>query len=313
MAKSQSGRPHAIPEALVRELSGGPLVAAQQETLDRVAGTDWRTTSLVLGNAADETFAARAVERGALCGIGFGNIYGLIGHPAHDVVRYANKSKGRALEQVGSVVSVREHFAELIDQAALPPALDADTALAVIDAFLAVAPFAFRCPAAAEIPPHLSASDGAIRTTQIANPGIACPSNEFYRRVFAGSGLRFVFGTSANVSHVETHHPDEPAHWKIAGLQADFGDRPGYIFLRHADETVAAARFPGIPAMSTSVIALHRVEHNAAGRPALLLERWGNLDLPAIRDILAPFGFDMIQTPQATTRLPEHAYPSRTS
>ena len=48
--------PHAVPEALVRELSGGAPTPAQQATLDRVAATDWRTTALVLGNTADETY-----------------------------------------------------------------------------------------------------------------------------------------------------------------------------------------------------------------------------------------------------------------
>jgi hypothetical protein len=302
--------PHAIPETLVRELSGGAPTPAQQATLDRVAATDWRTTALVLGDAADEAFAARAIELGAICGIGFGNFYAFVGHPAHGVVRYANASKGRPPEQVESIVSVPEHFAELIDPAALPPPLDADKALALIDAFLAVAPFAFRCPAAAQVPPHLSAMDGAIRTTQLANPGAACPSNAFYRRVFAESGLRFLFGTSANVSHLVTHHAEEPAHWKIAGLQADFGDRPGYIFLRHADEAAALARFPGVRPSSTSVIALHRAESDAEGRPALVLERWGNLDLPPMREILARFGFGLIRAPTAQTRLPAHTYPA---
>jgi hypothetical protein len=57
------------------------------------------------------------------------------------------------------------------------------------------------------------------------------------------------------------------------------------------------------------VIALHRVESDAEGRPALVLERWGNLDLPPMRAILARFGFGLIRAPTAQTRLPAHTYP----
>jgi hypothetical protein len=161
----------------------------------------------------------------------------------------------------------------------------------------------FRGPAVASVPDHLTSLDGSIRTTQVIAPGYRCPSNGLLDDVLARCGDDFLFITSANVSSGLTGRV-EPAHYDLAGMQEDFGDREGIVLIGHRDEAAVRASYPLHLPMSTSILAFHKLASDADGGPALVLERHGSLGIDDAREIVERHGFALSIGEGAVERLP---------
>src|SRR5215216_1045731 len=119
----------------------------EEAVLRAITSRDWRSDALLLGEPADEDLAAQAVALGAIACHGFANLYAISTHPSLLVVRHVNQVKGRPLDQVGSVTTIRKHIPELFDWSQLPAPLTQDGVMRLIDRLLEVGPFGFRGPA----------------------------------------------------------------------------------------------------------------------------------------------------------------------
>jgi hypothetical protein len=278
------------------------------EVLRAISSRDWRSSALALGDRDHEDLAARAVALGAVACHGFANFYAISTHPSELVVRYVNQVKGRPPDQVGSLTTTREHIAELFDWSQLPESLTQDRIMELVDRLLELGPFGFRGPAAEHIPQHLSAQDGEIRTTQLIAPGYRCPSNQFLARCIEGFQENFLYITSANVSRHATGNSEEPAHWRLPGLQQEFGHVAGILMLAHGDEHRAHRAYPRYAPSSTTILGFHRVAVSPEGRVALRVERHGSLHIDDLRPIVAGLGFDLQLTPKAQQRQPIREY-----
>ena len=168
--------------------------------------------------------------------------------------------------------------------------------------FYALGPMGFRGPAAPGIPGHLTSLDAEVRTTQLIHPGFRCSSNELVRAVLDRIDDEFLFITSANVSKGVTGKL-EPAHYDLAGVQADFGAAEGVVLIGHRDEPAVRATYPLFVPMSTSILAFHKLAEDD-GEPALILERHGSLDIPETRAAAARQGFGLALAETARERLP---------
>jgi hypothetical protein len=174
---------------------------------------------------------------------------------------------------------------------------------ALMDELYALGPFGFRGPAAPGVPAHLTSLDAEIRTTQLIAPGYRCPSNELLAQVVELVGEDFLFIASANVSGGVTGRI-EAAHYDLAGMQADFGDRDGIVLIGHDDEPAVRASYASHLPMSTSIVAFHKLERDETGRQALVLERHGSLAADEVRAIVDRHGFGLALGPGARERLP---------
>jgi tRNA A37 threonylcarbamoyladenosine synthetase subunit TsaC/SUA5/YrdC len=265
----------------------------------------------VVGDADDRQAAALALAGGAVVGAAFGNFYGLVTRADASTVRATNVLKGRPPQQVGSVTAPPGAVTDAWDLDRLAPELGRTTALAVVDALLALGPFGFRGPARADVPPHLVAADRGVPTAQVIAPGHRCPSNDFLVRALRATGDRFLYVTSANRSRHATGAEDSPAHWRAVGLAAEFGGSPDFVLLEHDDEEAARRRHPHHLPMSTSVLALHRTTTVPGdARPHLVLERHGSLSSEVVRDVLSGLGLGLVVGPGATARLQPRDYAS---
>ena len=56
--------------------------------------------------------------------------------------------------------------------------------------------------------------------------------------------------------------------------------------------------------MSTSIVAFHKLGVDEDGRPAIVLERHGSLDVEPIRELVAAHGFGLVLEAGARERLP---------
>jgi tRNA A37 threonylcarbamoyladenosine synthetase subunit TsaC/SUA5/YrdC len=101
----------------------------------------------------------------------------------------------------------------------------------------------FRGPAAERIPDQVVSLDDGVRTTQIIAPGYRCPSNTLIAEVLDLIDEDYVIITSANVSKRVTGRI-EAAHYDLAGMQADFGDREGIVIIGHRDEEAVRETYP---------------------------------------------------------------------
>jgi len=257
----------------------------------------------------DSGFAARALDAGAVVAHGFGNFYAITTRADEASVRRVNLMKGRPPNQIGSITAPPSAIRDLWDFGELPPGLTRRRVLQLVDALFSLGPFGFRGPAAAHLPVHLTFPDGPIVTTQVIAPGYACPSNNFLAAALRATGDDFLYVTSANRSRHVTGAPDSPAHWRADALRSEFGDEPGFLLVEHEDEGAARRRHPQHLPMSTSILALHRVEHVTGDRrPHLVLERHGSLDAEAVRSVLHGFGFGLVLGPKAQTRLTVRDY-----
>jgi hypothetical protein len=259
---------------------------------------------LVLSDPRDVEITAAALGAGAVVGHAFGNFYVITTRPDAATVRAVNLLKGRPVGQVGSITTTPLRIPRVYDWSALPVGLAAHDVLGLMDALFAAGPFGFRGPAAPHVPDHLTQLDAGVRTAQVIAPGYACPSNDFLAASLRAARTDLLYITSANRSRHLSGAADSPAHWRAAGLSAEFGADPRFVLLEHDDEDAARARYPRHAPMSTTILAFHRL----AGRRTLLVERHGSLPLEAVRGIAASFGFDVALGPLAASRLQQRSY-----
>ncbi|HEY1538331.1 MAG TPA: hypothetical protein VGF63_02955 [Solirubrobacteraceae bacterium] len=290
----------------VRELAAElvpALTAADVAVLDTIEATDWSRTALDVADAQQRTLAACATALGAALFYSFGNFCAVAAHPRWESVRRVNLLKGRPENQVGSVTTTRDRYEKLFDWRALPAGLTQARVLALMDDFYALGPMGFRGPAAAIVPGHLTSLDAQTRTTQVIAPGHRCPSNALLEEILGLVADDFLFITSANVSSGVTGRV-EPAHYDLEGIQTDFGDQDGVVLIGHRTEAKARASYPRHLPMSTSIVAFHKLGVDAAGEPAIVLERHGSLDLGDMREVVARHGFGLMLEQRARERLP---------
>jgi hypothetical protein len=273
-----------------------------RRVVSRVTDMDWRRTALDLADPADRAFAAHATALGAAIFYGFANFCAIAAHPSLDSVRRVNLLKGRPVDQVGSVSTTRERIDRLFDWERLPADLARERVRALMDDFYSRGPMGFRGPAADGIPDQLASVDDSVRTAQLIAPGYRCPCNALIGEVLDRIEEDYVFITSANVSKGLTGRI-EAAHYDLAGVQADFGDRDGIVVIGHRNEAQVRATYPDYLPMSTSIIAFHKLA--ASGPPpTLLLERHGSLAAGEARHIARSHGFELTIGERAQERLP---------
>lgn len=260
---------------------------------------------LVLDRPDDAALAARLLADGHPVAHGFGNIYALTARG--DAVRRLNALKGRPRDQTGSLTAPRGRVLDAFDLSALPAGVSPRLVADVVEAFCALGPFGFRGPAAAHVPPGLTARDGGTTTTQVIVPGDACPSQRFLAAAADAVGGGPLVITSANRSRHVTGDVDAPAHWHADALRAELADADDLVVLEHADEAAARARFPRHTTVSTSVLAFHRAER-VHGRVHLVLERHGSLAADQVARVLAVLGLGLTIGPAAVDRLAPRAY-----
>ena len=81
--------------------------------------------------------------------------------------------------------------------------------------------------------------------------------------------------------------------------------------LRHENEVVARSNYPGYAPQSTTILAFHKVDGtDERGRPQLVLERHGSLDVDAVRRMLDQFGLGLTRGVKAHARLALRRYAS---
>ena len=263
---------------------------------------------LVLDDPRDAGVAALLLGSGFAIAHGFANIYAITARSDADTVRRVNALKGRPADQVGSLTTPPDRVLHQFDLGQLPSGLTADLVSAVVDAFQAVGPVGFRGPAAPHVPACLTSSVEGVTTTQVIVPGVACPSTDFLAQCWAAVGGSPLFITSANRSRYITGAPDAPAHWRAAALREELADAEDLVFLEHADEALALARFPRHLPTSTTIIGFHHTQV-AAGRVCLSLERHGSLSAEDVSSVLAPLGLGATVARGAHDRLRPRTYP----
>ncbi|WP_055701695.1 MULTISPECIES: hypothetical protein [Streptomyces] len=268
-----------------------------------------------IGTLADEAAVGRAAEAvadGDAVVHGFANFYALTARGDAAVVERVNVMKGRPAGQVGSATTTPDRILSLFDWSLLPSVLPRQQVRSLVRELFALGPYGVRGPAAATVPDHLTSVQDGVRTVQVIAPGHACPSNAFLSAALERAGADLLFITSANRSRQLTGADHEPAHWRAAGVAADFGGEAGVRVLAHADEGTARARYPHHEPMSTSVLSFHRSPgHGPSGLPALTLERHGSLSADHTRSLAAVHGFALI-TERAGQRLTARVYGPRT-
>lgn len=266
----------------------------------------------VVSNADHATWAAAEVAAGAVAAHGFANLYAITTRADPATVRRVNQMKGRPADQVGSITGPPSVVHDAWDFRALPDGLTRGSVLRVVDAFFRLGPIGFRGPAAAAVPQHLRAPAGEVSTAQVIAPGYACPSNAFLSRARRATDDGYLYITSANRSRHLTGADDSPAHWKAAGLIAEFGDEDDFLVLEHDNEDAARQGYPHFVPMSTSVLGLHAtVRLPGDPRPHLVLERHGSLHVGVVRAVLERLGLGLVVSPAAGTRLVPREYLTR--
>jgi tRNA A37 threonylcarbamoyladenosine synthetase subunit TsaC/SUA5/YrdC len=289
-----------------------PPIPGQADPIDPSRTGAAPVSRAVLNLPDDVAAAVRALAAGHAVGHGFGGFYAITARGDVETVRRVNRLKGRPLDQVGSIVTTPAGISDVFDWNALPAGLSRARVLELMGAFYALGPFGFRGPAAAHVPDQLTQVAGGVRTTQLIAPGYACASNDFLARALTATGDDFLYITSANRSRHLTGDPDTPAHWRAAGLRADFGAHPGFTLLEHADEAAARAAFPKHLPMSTSILGFHALAEPtdwSGDRPCLTLERHGSMHVDDVCAVLAAQGFGLTLGPKALNRLPLREYP----
>jgi hypothetical protein len=237
---------------------------------------------------------------------GFANFYVIYTRADEGAVRQMNVWKGRPPDQTGSIGTTALRIPTLFDFAKLPPALTEKRVLDVMEAFLERGPVGFRGPAAADLPDHMTGRDGALRTAQTIVPGYRCPSNRLVARAIEQLPERYLYITSANLSHHRTGI-EEPAHWKPAPLVFDFRHIVQLQLIRHESEAAAHESYPGYAEMSTTVVSFHRAA-SVDGRAALRLERHGSMPVDDVRALLDRFDLALEIAESGRERLQQRRY-----
>lgn len=280
---------------------GWTYLGAPAALLCGMNATTLETACLRLDHPDDVHRAAHGLASGAVVGHGFANFYVITTRGDAETVRRVNIMKGRPPAQVGSITTTPSRIPGIWDWSQLPAPLTRRRVLGVIDTFFGLGPFGFRGPAAPHIPGHLTFPDAGVSTTQVIAPGYACPSNEFLARAVDAADDDLLYITSANRSRHLTGADDSPAHWRAAGLRAEFGDR--LLMLEHPDEDAARRRYPRYLPMSTTILGFHRVTMGVDGRPHLRLERHGSMHMDEVREHLDRLGFGLTLAPGVRRRL----------
>ncbi|MGH9886780.1 MAG: hypothetical protein ACREBE_14715, partial [bacterium] len=264
------------------------------------------TKLLCLANEADIELAAEALVEGLPVAAGFANFYVIYTRADYKTVSQMNIWKGRPPDQTGSIGTTTLRIPTLFDFGKLPSTLTEKRVLDVMEAFLNRGPIGFRGPAAADLPRHMTGQDGEWRTAQTIVPGYRCLSNKLVARTIEQVPERYVYITSANLSHHRTGI-EEPAHWKPAPLIFDFRHIVNMQLIRHESEDVAHKNYPGYAEMSTTVISFHRPAQ-VDGRPALRLERYGSMHVDDVRTLLERFDLGLEIAPAGQERLQQRIY-----
>ncbi len=265
---------------------------------------------LVLDRPDDVAHAARLLADGRPVAHGFANIYALTARG--DAVGRLNALKGRPGDQTGSLTAPSGRVLDAFDLAALPRGVPPGLVADVVDAFSALGPFGFRGPAAAHVPPGLTAQDAGTTTTQVIVPGDACPSQRFLTAAADAVPGGLLAVSSANRSRHVTGDADAPVHWRADALRAELADADGLVVVEHADEAAARARFPRHTTVSTTILGLHRAER-VRGRVHLVLERHGSLAADEVARVLAGLGLPLMIGSRAAARLAPRSYAGRPS
>jgi hypothetical protein len=275
-----------------------------------VRHTDWTRSALNIGDPSHVELAARAIALGAIACFPLANIYVFAARPTEAILRYVNLTKGRPALQTGTFTTTPEHINEHFDWSHLPSGLDAERMQELIRRLIELGPIGFRGPARPGLPAYLTADDHGIRTAQVVNGGISCPSNQLYARVLEMIPENYLYGTSANRSRHITGAMDEPIHYRLAPVQADFGRVAGFFMIGASDECTQQARYPLHAPMSTTLLSFHRLGPSDAEhqRPRIVVERYGSLDLETLRKIVAELDLDLWFGPSAQRRLTQRNY-----
>jgi hypothetical protein len=275
---------------------------------DLVRRTDWSKSALTITNPAHLELAARAVALGGIVVYPFGNLYVFSARPAESLVRYVNLVKGRPPEQTGSVVTTPERMAALFDWTRLPKGLDAAQVQTLIRGLGELGPFGVRGPAAPRLPDSLTADDNGVRTVQVVSPGASCPSNDLFAQVMESIPEDYLYGTSANRSRQVTGAEDEPVHYRLAPLQADFGRTDGFFMLGAADDCTMQRNYPLHASMSATLVSFHKLGPADGPLPRVVVERHGSLQVDKLQAVATRAGLGLWLAPTAQRRLTQRDY-----
>ncbi|MGW4500341.1 hypothetical protein ACWENR_17210 [Micromonospora sp. NPDC004336] len=263
---------------------------------------------LYVDRSEDVAAAARALARGAVVAVAFGNFYAVVTRPDAATVRRVNVAKGRPADQVGSITTAFRRIPAMFDWSRVPHRLPEGRVRQLMGALYGAGPFGFRGPAVDRLPAHLTLRDRGVRTTQVIAPGLACPSNAFFERAAAEIGMDHLHITSANRSRHRTGAADEPAHWKAAGIVEDFAHLDDLVVLAHRDEAAARAAHPGHLPTSVTLLSFHAPAGEPEEPPVLTVDRHGSLHVDEVRRAAAPLGLQVRLGPTAGRRLTVRAY-----
>jgi tRNA A37 threonylcarbamoyladenosine synthetase subunit TsaC/SUA5/YrdC len=273
-----------------------------------VQRVDWSRAALTITEPLHLDLAARIMVLGGIACHPYANFYVFSARPSEAIVRYVNRIKGRPPQQAGSVVTTPRHIDELFDWTRLPAGLDPQRVRDLIAGLIELGPFGFRGPAASYLPHFLTADDRGVRTVQVVSQGTACPSNRLYARVIEAIPESYLYGTSANRSRQVTGAEDEPVHYRLGPLQADFGRTAGFFMVGSADECAVRQAYPRHASMSTTLVSFHKLGPASGQQPHLVVERSGSLAVEDVRRVAAQVGLGPWLAPAAVRRLSQRDY-----
>ncbi|MEV7420012.1 hypothetical protein [Streptomyces sp. NPDC089919] len=158
-----------------------------------MSGQQTTTTAFpVLDDLEDVWAAADALAQGRAVAHGFGAGYALTSRPDRDAVERVEGLTGGPAVRSGGVTTVPERVAALFDWSLLPREFPRRPLLDLVRDLLALGPFGFRGPAAAQLPAHLTAVRDGVRTVRLVAPGLGCPSRAFLGAALDRTGTGFL-------------------------------------------------------------------------------------------------------------------------
>lgn len=313
-----------FPVDSIRELTAGKFTMDHYRVLRRIQSHNFREAVWTVESSHDMEDAAKYVAMGGRVFHPFGNILALTGHPHDAAVQHTNIVKGRPAKKTGSVTTAPEHFADVFDihHPLMPPELQGETFTELMrELYRGIGPFGVRGPASEAILRNykmMIQQDGPIVQTQLIAVGLDCPSHELLRqatqfRIAMGENpdlAKIFFITSANLSSALTGE-EEPAHWYSRHAAQEFHSL-GIPILGYEtpelEEEIFTRRYGHLVPSSTTIISLHKVSRRENAPPALVIERYGSAEPALVKDIVAPYGFDIEIAPTAEQRLQTRIY-----
>lgn len=304
-----------VPEKMLSVIRGNREI--ELPVIRKVTETNWQKTRLDIESPNDVVLAAKVLAHGIPVCYSFGNFTAIAAHPAKESVQLVNQTKGRPLNQVGSITTTRDRMLDVFDWSKVDYPFIARDLVGFMDEMYQRGPFGFRGPASGDLvyPELITLEDNGMRTVQIIAPGYACPSNGFIEKVIQETGNPYAYITSANVSSHETGQ-EEPAHYRLGGMQREFidnGKRAGYVVLGYkTDEREAEVQngYEGLEKCSTTIVSFVHPRWDEHGKFALTLDRLGSMDAQAIVSIASKYGFGLVfsDSPKAHHRQPIRIY-----